>query len=210
MPDMTGSRRQQAEERREQILDAALRVFAQKGYAGATMRDIAREVGITEGLIYHYFESKEHLMHTCWRERTWRAHMERILAHSEGKPLADVLRELVRNFLETLYENRNMVQMCLSEMTRTPDMANDFAEKIEDNSRFMTEFFRMRQQAGEIRSDADLSTPGGLLIGCAHSLFLLWGHAPPEKWQEVITEYAQNSVDIVLHGIVPAPTPVNQ
>ncbi len=47
------------EDRREQIIEAAMRVFAQKGFTRATNKDIAREAGITAGLIYHYFESKE-------------------------------------------------------------------------------------------------------------------------------------------------------
>jgi len=50
------------EDRREQIIDAAMRVFAQKGYSKATNKDIAREAGITTGLIYYYFDSKEALL----------------------------------------------------------------------------------------------------------------------------------------------------
>ena len=50
------------EDRREQIIDAAMRVFAQKGFVRATNKDVAREAGITAGLIYHYFENKEALL----------------------------------------------------------------------------------------------------------------------------------------------------
>src|SRR5436190_1207531 len=47
------------EDRREQIIDAAMHVFAQKGFTKATNKDIAHEAGITPGLIYYYFESKD-------------------------------------------------------------------------------------------------------------------------------------------------------
>src|SRR5260221_7083408 len=50
------------EDRREQIIDAAMRVFAEKGFGKATNKDIAREADITPGLIYYYFESKEALL----------------------------------------------------------------------------------------------------------------------------------------------------
>src|SRR5437868_14307806 len=50
------------EDRREQIIDAAMRVFSQKGFTRATNKSIAREAGITPGLIYHYFENKEALL----------------------------------------------------------------------------------------------------------------------------------------------------
>jgi len=46
------------EERRNQILDAAARLFARKRYRGATIREIAREAGAAEGSIYNYFDSK--------------------------------------------------------------------------------------------------------------------------------------------------------
>ncbi len=46
------------EDRSEQIIDAALRVFARKGFTKATNKDIAREAGITPGLIYYYFREQ--------------------------------------------------------------------------------------------------------------------------------------------------------
>src|SRR6516162_7839143 len=58
------------EDRREQIIDAAMRVFAQKGYARATNRDVAHEAGITTGLIYYYFKSKEDLLRAALEERS--------------------------------------------------------------------------------------------------------------------------------------------
>ncbi|HKV58000.1 MAG TPA: helix-turn-helix domain-containing protein [Ktedonobacteraceae bacterium] len=58
------------EDRREQIIDAAMRVFAQKGYSKATNKDIAREAGITSGLIYYYFESKEALLYAILEARS--------------------------------------------------------------------------------------------------------------------------------------------
>src|SRR6266581_2995222 len=58
------------EDRREQIIDAAMQAFSQKGYARATNKDIAREAGITPGLIYHYFDSKEALLKAIIDERS--------------------------------------------------------------------------------------------------------------------------------------------
>src|SRR6266853_3064959 len=58
------------EDRRDQIIDAAMRVFAQKGFTRATNKDIAREAGITPGLIYYYFDSKEDLLKTIIETRS--------------------------------------------------------------------------------------------------------------------------------------------
>jgi AcrR family transcriptional regulator len=58
------------EDRREQIIDAAMHVFARKGYGNATNKDIAREAAITPGLIYYYFESKEALLYAILEARS--------------------------------------------------------------------------------------------------------------------------------------------
>src|SRR5215471_12109378 len=60
------SRRKQA--RPGEILDAALKVFAAKGFAAARMEDIARAAGVTKGTIYLYFESKEAVFKSLVRE----------------------------------------------------------------------------------------------------------------------------------------------
>lgn len=56
-----GIREQQKEKRREEILDAALDLFIRKGYAGTKISDIAEQVGMSTGLLFHYFPSKEKL-----------------------------------------------------------------------------------------------------------------------------------------------------
>lgn len=50
-----------SEERRQEILDAAMRVFYEKGYEKTSISDIALKLGVAQGLIYRYFKSKEAL-----------------------------------------------------------------------------------------------------------------------------------------------------
>ena len=64
MKDMTeepSKREQQREQRRRQILEAALAVFTQKGYHATNVSDVAAQAGVSQGTIYWYFESKEEL-----------------------------------------------------------------------------------------------------------------------------------------------------
>jgi AcrR family transcriptional regulator len=194
-------RRQQAEERREQILDAALHSFSQKGFAGASIRDIAREAGITEGLIYHYFESKEKLQEACWKERSWHSHVERILSTADGKPVEQVLREIVADFLDTLREHGPNIRMCVAEMQRNADMAAEHVERIEQTSGLIKSFLRSRQDVGELRAGVEVGTAAGLLLGCANSLFLIWGDTDAERWNRMSRDLVEHGVDTVLHGI---------
>jgi AcrR family transcriptional regulator len=59
--ERTTERRRQAPRSREDVLDAAARAFAKRGYHDTTMKDVATELGLTPGALYSYFESKESL-----------------------------------------------------------------------------------------------------------------------------------------------------
>lgn len=65
MTDTPSKRTQQREERRKQILDAALTVFSGKGFHATNVSDVAAEAGVSQGTIYWYFESKDELFHAA-------------------------------------------------------------------------------------------------------------------------------------------------
>lgn len=78
-PDPSGGRRQeQSEQRRQRVLDAARECLGELGYAGATVTEIARRAGVSNGLLYQFFRNKEHLF---------------------GRVLEDVVREWVREMV---------------------------------------------------------------------------------------------------------------
>ena len=56
-------------DRRRQILDAAIRVFARQGFHACRVSDIAREAGVAYGLVYHYFNSKDQVLNELFVER---------------------------------------------------------------------------------------------------------------------------------------------
>ena len=66
---MANGRAAHAADRRRQILDAAVRVFARQGFHTCRVSDIADEAGVAYGLVYHYFQSKEQVLDTLFLER---------------------------------------------------------------------------------------------------------------------------------------------
>ena len=94
-PETRWTRRKQA--RPTEILDAAMKVFAHKGFAAARMDDIAREAGVTKGTIYLYFESKDAVFRSLVQESIG-ATIEGVTAAAarfEGSA-ADLLRMVLR------------------------------------------------------------------------------------------------------------------
>src|SRR5512134_341102 len=83
------------EERRTAILEAALRVWAKRGFDGTSVAEVAREAGLTKGTLYLYFPSKQSLLVEVLRRYSLRPDVEAGLARLRGQPLADVVRGLV-------------------------------------------------------------------------------------------------------------------
>jgi AcrR family transcriptional regulator len=88
-------RAEQVERNREAVLEAARRVFIQRGYAGASLEAIADEAGFSKGVVYSQFGSKPDLFMALLERRIDEraAHNERIVAQSVGR---DALRELIQ------------------------------------------------------------------------------------------------------------------
>ena len=78
-----GERSTGSEEKRRQILDAAVRVFARKGFHTCRVGDIAEEAGVAHGLLYHYFVSKDEVLEAVFREN-WSVLVERVEAVEES------------------------------------------------------------------------------------------------------------------------------
>src|SRR6185295_13232234 len=66
---MASSKAAPAIDKRRQILDAAIRVFARQGFHATRVADIADEAGVAYGLVYHYFKSKDEVLNELFSER---------------------------------------------------------------------------------------------------------------------------------------------
>ncbi len=101
------------------IIDAALNVFREKGYANARMADIARRAGVSYGLVYHYFGSKEVLFEMIV-ESWWSAlyaMMDNEIA--SGDEIRDKLVNIIEFFLSTYGQKPNLMSIFVSEVCRS-------------------------------------------------------------------------------------------
>lgn len=105
--------------RSAQILDAALKVFAKRGYRGATIREIASEAGVAEGTIYNYFESKKDLLISIPGQlgalpMTTMADVALKVTPPDANYYEGVLRTVVSQGMKRLAENRDFLKVLLS------------------------------------------------------------------------------------------------
>jgi TetR/AcrR family transcriptional regulator, fatty acid metabolism regulator protein len=106
-------------DKQEMIIDAALEVFREKGYANARMADIARRAGVSYGLVYHYFGSKEVLfdliVETWWNDLYSMMDREKKATGDFG----DKLIHIIQFFLDTYVQRPNLISIFVSEVCRS-------------------------------------------------------------------------------------------
>lgn len=116
-----------AANKRERILRAAVEVFARTGYFNARVADVAREAGVADGTIYLYFESKDDLLITIFREHV-RLFLAGLHEELEGMTGADAkLTRLIRFHLETLGSDRSLAIVSQVELRQSLKFMSEFS-----------------------------------------------------------------------------------
>jgi len=144
-------RREQAEWRRERLLDAALEVFVSKGIDRATVKDIAQAAGVTPGLLYHYFDGKDTLLATLLEERSFLSQLRRQLAGATDRAATVVLPEMVRAYRQVLAENRGLVSLFFSASSTNRHVRTAMGEFVAEGQRLLMDYLDARVAAGELR-----------------------------------------------------------
>jgi AcrR family transcriptional regulator len=143
-----------ATDRRRQILDAAVRVFARQGFHSCRVSDIADEAGVAYGLVYHYFRSKEEVLDTLFTER-WDILLQVIRdVDADDGPARDKLRAIAAFIFDSYRHDPDLMKVIVVEVTRA---ANTFglthAGRIREAYDLMGEVVAKAQEAGTFRGD---------------------------------------------------------
>ncbi|MGA2764408.1 MAG: TetR/AcrR family transcriptional regulator [Spirochaetia bacterium] len=161
------------EDRRDQILEAALTVFADKGFDRATNKDIAREAGITPGLIYHYFKSKKEVLLEAMEKYSPLKVIRSVTPEMlEMRPEA-FLRIVVQEVLAVL-ENEKfiaMIKVFLPEAMHNGVLAPVVFGAMKEATSFLEGYFKARMKAGQL-VNADAALTSHLLLGGLMDLVL--------------------------------------
>jgi AcrR family transcriptional regulator len=192
------------EDRREQIIDAAMRVFAQKGFMKATNKDVAREAGITPGLIYYYFQSKEALLKAVLEERSPIQVVSTITPEMLELPPEVFLPMLIKRVLDVVESEQflGILRVMLPEILHNPEVTpllNNFAQRMLG---FLGRYVRTQIARGTLRADLNPDITIHALIG---SVVTLMGRRQflhdPQVTIYTHEEIAQSVVATILQGI---------
>src|SRR4051812_47309901 len=139
-------------EKQEQIMDAAERLFADKGFAGTSVRDIAEAAGVNLAMISYYFGSKEKLMEAMFRHRGQHLafQLQNILKNPDLSSIQKV-EKLIDDYVERIFKKQ-----CFHKVMIREQMANSNAAIIEQISRMkQTNLALIKQLIGEGQKKGD-------------------------------------------------------
>jgi TetR/AcrR family transcriptional regulator, fatty acid metabolism regulator protein len=129
---MAARNQQNAAERRRQILDAAVAVFARQGFNQCRVSDIADEAGVAYGLVYHYFRSKDEVLDTLFLER-WNVLLQ-VIRDLDGRelPAREKLTAIASFIVDSYRHDPDLMKVIIVEVTRA---ANSFGRTHLDQIR---------------------------------------------------------------------------
>lgn len=202
-PASSGRSRSQKQrsDKRVRIVDAAVGVFAEKGYRSARISDIARRAGVADGTIYLYFRNKEDLLLTIFEEK-----MDGILTGLRaavdgiGSP-ADRMRAFARFHFEQMRLQPALAQVLQVELRQSTRFVREYRpERLWEYLGVFEAILEEGQKTGAFRSDIDPFLVKWAFFGALDELSIQWVVAR-KRDRFNLEKAAEQVVDVFLHGM---------
>jgi AcrR family transcriptional regulator len=185
--------------RAPEIIEAAARVFAERGYHGASTQAIADVLGIRQASLYYYFASKEEALEQVCMLGV-EGFVERAAAIAgDAAPAAERIRRLVLSHLAPLDDRRDFVQVFLRDRHRLPDASRRrVGRQSRRLERIIHDVFDEGVRRGEFRADLDCRLATLALLGACNAVAAWHGKEPNAATERVGDEFAT----LLLEGAV--------
>jgi AcrR family transcriptional regulator len=192
MPKQPTQRDLQAEARRNQLLDIALNLFAERGVENVSIKDLATEAKVAQGLIYYYFESKDKLLIAVFQRYNPLPEFEAIIDQIVDLPMSEGLLSFAQRVALLLPQKRPALRLVARELLSP--RSNMLGEVLSFRGTVvarLTQYFQDRVAAGELKPH-DPFIPIHMLVSSLLILLLL---------DQPIESFVPKFVETILDGI---------
>jgi TetR/AcrR family transcriptional regulator, fatty acid metabolism regulator protein len=187
-------------EKRKQILDAAIRVFADHGYHGARVSDIAEHAGVAHGLLYHYFASKDDVLRTIFTEN-WGELIARFRAvEAADEPADEKLEGIAKILLRTWRNDPALVTVMVREVARSQQL-RDRVDEVGEAFLIVERIIEEGQSSGTFRSDLDARLASWLFYGGLEEVLTGWVLRRLPDAEEDVARAERTAIDVALRGM---------
>jgi len=196
--------KEEAEATRSKLLKTALSVFSAKGYAAATLDDVAKAAKVTRGAIYWHFKSKADLYNTLIQELSARGTTVVQQALAEGGTLIEILRRIfVRQcaLIEDDKEARAVMELALFKTGLDPELQAGRKKQIDEGNALITGIAGAMQAGvmqGLVRNDMDPADMARAFIAFENGAIQQW-LASPKSFS--LKTSAESFADILIAGL---------
>ncbi|MGH7815726.1 MAG: TetR/AcrR family transcriptional regulator [Candidatus Binataceae bacterium] len=194
-----GTRARRAARTRGEIVRAGLKVFAEKGFHGATMDDIALELDATKGLVYYYFSTKEDILAAIIADNPLTAGVESLIAAVKGMPIREGLHDAFMSVRKLLDSNRQLVrflyvQSALSE-AKAKAVYSGIIEKIYGMAADLVE---TAKKTGDVRAAIDSGGLAKFVVDFLTAEFIGEAELGSEHRRDIFVDQV---IDVLINGI---------
>jgi AcrR family transcriptional regulator len=186
---------------KQQLLEATLKLISEKGYLGATTREISRQAGVTELTLFRHFGTKERLFEELLNSYTFLPRLKEILPALDQLPYEDALTLIAMNFLMTLNERKPMIKILLTEIHLYPEkIRNAYSAIVNESRATLGSYFTTLQKNGVMRSvpaDSAVRAFMGMLFNYFRTEVMTRENGISKKRME---QNVREFVDIFIHG----------
>jgi AcrR family transcriptional regulator len=196
--------RKPRQERWTEILDVAARTFAEKGYDGTSLQEIANRTGILKGSIYYYINTKEDMLAHLLRQ-AYETGLRRIRPIAESTQSAAIrLAEMIRAHVEYVCTDRDRTAVFLHERKRlSPEMRRKFLGDESTYGDLFEKVIAEGQKEGSVPAELDPKLTAICLLGSLNATYQWFHH----NEQYSVDEISNHFVATTLRGIVRAGSP---
>ena len=188
------------EERRRQILAAAVRVFARSGYHGSRVGDIAEEAGVAHGLLYHYFSSKEEVLQTVFREN-WGELIVRFRAvEASSEPAGKKLEGIAKILLRTWRNDPDLVTVMVREVARSAQLQEQ-VDEVREAFAIVQRVIEEGQASGAFRPDLDARLASWVVYGGLEEVLTGWVLGQLPAGDDEVARAERTAIDVALRGL---------
>jgi AcrR family transcriptional regulator len=190
-----------SQDKRKRILDAAVRVFAEHGYHGARVGDIAKDAGVAHGLLYHYFASKDDVLRTIFVEN-WGELIARFRAVEAADEPADAkLEGIAKILLRTWRNDPALVTVMVREVARS-QLLQEQVQDVRDAFTILQRVIEEGQSAGVFRRDLDARLASWVVYGGLEEVLTGWVLGQLPDGEDAVTRAERTAVELALRGLV--------
>ncbi len=164
-----------AADKHQAILDAAIRVFARRGFFNAQVADVARAAGVAAGTVYLYFHGKDDLLMSIFSETMRQARAEAAAALDGVSDPVERLRRLAHLHLDRLGRNRDLAVVFQVELRQSIKFMEKFsAADLQEYFALIRDAFACGQACGIFRTDLRPSVAAKLFFGALDEMATNW------------------------------------